>query len=160
VLLTGLSGTGKSTVTTALAALGYKAVDVDAPAWSELTAFESSDLSGLGAQQDWTWREERISQLLAEEDADVLFVSGCASNQTKFYAQFDHIVLLTAPISVMTERLATRTTNAYGKDPEELARALALKPIVEPMLRGAAHLEIDTSAPLEQVVATIVRLVA
>ena len=60
----------------------------------------------------------------------------------------------------MTERLATRTTNAYGKDPEELARALALKPIVEPMLRGAAHLEIDTSAPLEQVVATIVRLVA
>ena len=84
VLLTGLSGTGKSTVTTALAALGYKAVDVDAPAWSELTAFESSDLSGLGAQQDWTWREERISQLLAEEDADVLFVSGCASNQTKF----------------------------------------------------------------------------
>ena len=67
VLLTGMSGTGKSTVVTALAALGYKAIDVDAPAWSELTAFESADLSGLGAQQDWTWREARVSQLLAKK---------------------------------------------------------------------------------------------
>ena len=34
VLLTGVSGSGKSTVTAALAARGCRAVDLDTPAWS------------------------------------------------------------------------------------------------------------------------------
>ena len=34
VLLTGMSGIGKSTVIAALAARGYKAIDADADEWS------------------------------------------------------------------------------------------------------------------------------
>ena len=34
VLITGISGTGKSTVTAALAAHGYRAIDADLPAFS------------------------------------------------------------------------------------------------------------------------------
>jgi shikimate kinase len=89
----------------------------------------------------------------------VLFLSGTASNQVKFYKQFDHIVLLTAPASVMTERLVHRTNNPYGKDPKELARALALKETVEPLLRRGADLEIDTSVPVDEVVDKILDVV-
>jgi len=55
--------------------------------------------------------------------------------------------------------LATRTTNPYGKQPDEVARVLALQQTVEPLLRAGAGLEVDTSAPLDQVVSTVLRLV-
>lgn len=167
VLLTGMSGTGKSTVIAALAARGYKAIDADADDWSEwVHVGGDADQSGSPAEpgwvwrsKDWVWREGRIQRLLSTEDADVLFVSGCATNQVKFHAQFDHIVLLSAPARVLMERLATRTTNSYGKQPDELARILGHLHTVEPLLRRAASLEVDTSAPVERVIETILGFV-
>ena len=77
----------------------------------------------------------------------------------KFYPQFDHIVLLSAPAQVIRERLATRTNNPYGKHPDELARVLQLQRTVEPLLRRAASLEVDTSAPVGQIIEIILGLV-
>ena len=151
VLLTGMSGTGKSTVIAALAARGYKAVDTDDGDWHEWM-----DVAG---EPDWVWREDAIQRLLSTEDADVLFVSGTASNQGTFYRQFDHVFLLSAPTPVILERLATRTNNPYGKRPDELARVLRHLETVAPLLRRGATLQVDTSAPVDQVVETILRLV-
>jgi shikimate kinase len=157
ILLTGMSGTGKSSLIGELAARGHKAIDADADHWSELVRV--SGTAGVDGEFDLLWREDRIQSLLATEDADVLFLSGCAPNQVKFYSQFDHIVLLTAPAPLIVERLATRTTNPYGKHADQVARTLALKQTVEPLLRAAADLELNTSAPLDQVVASVLRLV-
>lgn len=166
VLLTGMSGTGKSTLICELAARGYKAVDLDADEWSEwvdvsddsLPSGSSVEETGIWRSQDWVWREDRIQRLLSTEDADALFVSGCAANQGKFYTQFDHIVLLSAPAHLLIERLAARTTNAYGKHPDERARILGQVQTVEPLLRRRASLEIDTSALVARVIETILGL--
>jgi shikimate kinase len=156
VLLTGMSGTGKSALIGALAARGFKAVDLDTDEWSEWVDVPD-DPDPVRPGQDWVWRADRVRRLLAAEDGDaaVLFVSGCASNQGQFRARFDHVVLLSAPARVLVERLATRTTNPYGKRPDELARVLRLQQTIEPLLRRGASLEVDTSAPLEQVLETI-----
>ena len=112
ILVTGMSGTGKSSVIADLAARGYKAADVDSPEYSEWVEV-SGDTSTLGSPEwgakDWMWREDRVQELLSTEDADLLFVSGCAANMGKFLPQFDHVVLLSAPAEVIVERLATRT---------------------------------------------------
>jgi shikimate kinase len=153
-----MSGTGTSTVVRALTARGHKAVDTDSDEWCEwVYVAGGAEQAGLDAGPDWIWREDRIQRLLATEDADVLFVSGCKSNQGKFRAQFDHIILLSAPTPVLVERLATRTTNPYGKHPDERARILGHVQTVEPLLRRAATLEVDTSVPLDQVVEAILR---
>ncbi|HEU4324263.1 MAG TPA: AAA family ATPase [Roseiflexaceae bacterium] len=147
ILLTGMSGTGKSTVIGELRARGYHAVDMDEPGWSE-----------HAPDGDWVWCEDRVRELLALEDGEVLFVSGCATNQVRFYPQFDAIVLLSAPAQVLVQRLTTRTNNPYGKRPEELAATLGYLETVEPLLRRGATCEIDTRAPIDQVVAAVVRL--
>ncbi len=149
ILLTGMSGTGKSTLIAALAARGYAAVDMDEPGWSE-----------HAPDGDWVWREDRVQEFLDHAAGDALFVGGCATNQVRFYPQFDAIVLLSAPASVLIERLATRTNNPYGKRPDELAEVLGYLETVEPLLRRGATHEIDTSAPFEDVLATVLRVAA
>jgi hypothetical protein len=72
---------------------------------------------------------------------------------------FDHIVLLSAPIETLIARLATRTNNSYGKAPEELRRFIDDVETVEPLLRRVANHEVRTTAPLNEVVTTILRLV-
>jgi dephospho-CoA kinase len=152
VLLTGMSGTGKSSVLAELRARGFKTVDTDYGGWTEQVDIPASDGP---PSKEWLWREDLIARLLSTEDGNVLFVSGAARNQTKFYPQFDHVVLLTAPVAVIAERLAARSNNPYGKDPAELAEVLFLKETVEPALRRSADLEIDTTIPLDQVVEKI-----
>ena len=146
VLLTGMSGTGKSSVVRALAARGYKAVDTD-DGWCEPVTD--------GRQR---WREDAIDELLATEDANMLFVAGCEENQVRFHPRFDLIILLSAPARTLMERLSSRTTNSYGKAPGELDRVLDDLQAVEPLLRNAAHHEVQTTMPLSDVVAAVLRL--
>jgi hypothetical protein len=75
----------------------------------------------------------------------MLFVAGTSTYQSRLYPLLDHVVLLEIPMAVAMDRLAGRTTNAYGKDPAELRRELQLRTVVEPLLRSSACLEIDTS---------------
>jgi shikimate kinase len=146
VLLTGMSGTGKSSVVRELTARGYKAVDTD-DGWCEPLPD--------GRQQ---WREDAVERLLDTEDADILLVAGCEENQVRFHPRFDHIVLLSAPLETLLERLGTRTDNPYGKAPEERRRFLEDVETVEPLLRQVATAEIRTTAP-DEVVAAILEIV-
>jgi len=139
-----MSGTGKSSLLHELAARGYRTVDTDYGDYFETVAGER------------LWREDRIRALLLGDasdtsDAAALFVQGTTRNQATFYPLFDHIVLLSAPADVLAERLATRTTNPYGKDPAELAETLDYLQTVEPLLRRAATLEVVTTVPVAQV---------
>lgn len=163
VLLTGISGVAKSTVTSELVARGYKAVDADSDAfseWVEVTGLlETAAGSSVKADRDWVWREDRIQELLSTEDAEIVFVSGCAANMSVFLPQFDHVVLLSAPADVIAERLRTRINNFYGKYPDEVARVLSLKESVEPLLRRVAGHEVDTNTHLGDVVKAVLQLV-
>jgi dephospho-CoA kinase len=159
ILITGMSGTGKSTIILDLLSRGYHAVDLDSASYSTwVDAVPDPEYPDNEVQpgKDWVWQEERVHELLSS-DIQLLFVSGCASNMSKFYPWFDHIILLTAPDEVIVKRLSTRRGNAYGHSPEEAARVLRLKQDIEPLLRGAADLEIDTSVSGRSAVDLVLR---
>jgi dephospho-CoA kinase len=143
ILVTGMSGTGKSSVLLELAKRGHKVVDTDSDEWSE---WITSD-----GEPDWIWREEKITELLTNHSSGMLFVAGCKSNQGKFYPQFDAVVLLSAPSEIILKRIETRDTNNYGKNPLERQQILEHLEFVEPLLRATASVEIDASKPLSEV---------
>jgi dephospho-CoA kinase len=144
ILITGMSGTGKSTALQILAARGHRTVDTDTDRWSRWIDLPNGE-------RDWIWREQEITDLLAGHHSGQLFVAGCKTNQGQFYPWFDHIALLSAPAEVLLARIAARTNNPYGKRPEERAAILEYVATVEPLLRATATVEIDASAPIEAV---------
>jgi shikimate kinase len=148
ILVTGMSGTGKSSALTELDRLGFRVVDTDVGGWSEW-----SDAEG-----GYAWREERMTQLLAQDDGPSLYVSGTVSNQGRFYDRFDAIVLLSAPAEVLLSRIQDRETNSYGKSPEQ--RELVLRHLVEvePLLRRTCTHELDAAEPLANIVAQLAEL--
>jgi len=152
ILITGVSGTGKSTALGELGRQGFAVTDLDAPDWSRWVRLDDDPLG------EWVWREDRVADLLTPPSDPTLFVAGCASNQGQFYPRFDAVVLLSASEGVMLRRIAARTTNDYGKQPAERDRILSDRAWVEPLLRETATHEVDGNGPVAEVVAALVAI--
>ncbi|MGW4249470.1 AAA family ATPase [Nocardia sp. NPDC004722] len=149
ILVTGMSGTGKSATLRLLAERGYPVLDTDYGGWIVL---------GPGGEP--AWDEARMAALIArhEQTGEPLFVAGTVWNQQRFYARFAQVVLLSAPEAVLLERVANRTGNAFGKTAGQRDRIRADIAEIEPRLRSVATVEIDTRAPLSDVVETLAGL--
>ncbi|HET8606875.1 MAG TPA: AAA family ATPase [Gaiellaceae bacterium] len=148
VLVTGMSGTGKSTALAELRRRGFETVDTDEPGWTEWSEREDG----------YVWREDRVAELLARDREVPLYVSGTVSNQGRFYPRFDAVVLLSAPAEILLERIASRRTNPYGKAPAERDLIREHLATVEPLLRATCTHEIDASRAAEDVVAELVAI--
>lgn len=127
----------------ALAALGYKAVDLD-------DGFCTASPTG-----ERLWDEPAVTRLLHMEDADVLFLAGCEENQVAFYPRFDHNMLLCAPRAVIVTRVTGRTNNRFGQEPGELEDILDDLENVKRQLRRGVTAEARTDRPLGNVVADV-----
>jgi dephospho-CoA kinase len=148
ILVTGMSGTGKSTALDRLAQRGYRVVDTDFGEWIR----DVPRLDGNGMEPQW--REELIDALIAdhERSGEPLFIAGTVWNQGRFHPRFDEIVLLSAPLAVILDRIANRDINPFGKTADERDRIMADTTEIEPLLRSSATVEIDTRRPLAEVV--------
>lgn len=144
VLVTGMSGTGKSTVLAELARRGHRVVDTDEDGWS-------ADVTTAAGGVERLWREDAIAELLADPSPTPLFISGCVANQGRFSPRFDAVVLLSVPEAVLLQRIASRRTNDFGKAEAERSRILRDLHEVEPLLRSGATAEIDTRRPVDEV---------
>jgi dephospho-CoA kinase len=153
VLITGMSGTGKSTLLAELAARGHRVVDTDEGGWIEPTRLE-------GGTTEPMWDERRIARLLDGSEGSTVFVAGCVANQGRFYHRFDAVVLLSAPEAVILKRIAARTTNDFGKSADERVRILSDLREIEPLLRAGATAEIDTRSPVSEVADQLERIAA
>lgn len=141
LLITGMSGTGKSTLLTGLAAHGYATLDTD--------------------YGDWTLADGRwdLPRMTAHLDAHhTIAVSGTVENQGEIADRFDHVVLLSAPLPVLLDRVAQRSDNPYGRSAADRAEIAEYLKTVEPLLRRMATVELDATHPPEQVVAAVLAL--
>lgn len=133
VLVTGMSGVGKTTVLEELRRRGHVTVDTDYDGW---------------VLADGRWDEPRMDRLL-HEHADVV-VSGTVENQGRFYDRFEQVVLMSAPVDVLIERVSRRTNNPYGRTAEQQAEIAEYVETVEPLLRQGATVELDGRKPVDE----------
>lgn len=135
VLITGMSGTGKSTALAALAQIGWQTVDTDRGGWQI-----------PGPDGDPVWDTRRIAALIdAVPPGGRLAMAGTVRNQGVFRQQFAAVILLTAPLGTMLQRVATRADNPYGSTEADRHAIAHDTDWVLPLLRTSADLELDSA---------------
>jgi dephospho-CoA kinase len=151
VLVTGMSGTGKSSALAALARRGHHVVDTDDPGW----IVESQTPDG----PEPLWDLDKVGKFLDHHRVGWLFIAGCVANQRALYDRFDAVVLLSAPVDVVLERVTDRA-NPFGSKSEDRAKIAGDVAAFEPLLRAGADHEIVTTAPIANVVSALEQVAA
>ena len=105
LLVTGVSGAGKSTVARRLSAWGHRALSLDADdrlcSWTDLDGHrvarpEQPDTPWLAAHH-WRWDPARLDEIIAQARADgveTLWLCGQAANAGELVDRFDAYFLL------------------------------------------------------------------
>jgi shikimate kinase len=88
-----------------------------------------------------------------------VFVSGCAENMGRLFHLIDEIVLLSAPVVTVMERLAERPEGGYGSGEDDRRKVRELISTIEPRLRELASHEIDTRGSTAATVDAVLRAV-
>jgi AAA domain len=169
VWVTGNSGVGKSTVCTVLKSLGELAFDADWEGfnhWVDRTSGRVVAEPPYPVPAGWldrfAWRISRaeVEAVGAREHGKTAFLCGSAENEADVWDLFDLVVCLVVDNETLLDRLQTRTTNAFGKHPEELAAALGSNDSVESTYRRFGAMIIDGSLPATEIASTILAAAA
>ena len=167
--ITGVSGTGKSTVRVELARRGYQSFDTDEDGiagWRLRTTGEEVYDPGAGNHpatwlQDhcWTINRARVEQLALMARDQMVFLCGSVENEDEVWELFDIVICLVLDESTLRERLATRTTNKFGKAPAELNAILGWNRTIEASYRELGALVVNAdqapTAVVDQVLVNV-----
>lgn len=164
ILITGVSGSGKSAVCAELNKRGYKAYDIeemhDLFNWRNkntgdiIDDLDNQDLE-LVKQHDWVCNKKALEKIMSE-NKDTTFYCGTASNTDEIFDMFDMVFLLIADNETTRKRLSTRETNNFGRTEEVQEWVLTWKEWWENHLVKKGATVIDANRNIKEVVDEII----
>jgi dephospho-CoA kinase len=159
IFITGLAGTGKTTVINELVRRGYNAYSTEELGLNQhLDTLSSKVVKRPAPPMDYTrykniWNLPKIKRLLTNDD--LVFIADLNSAQDDYYRLFDKVIVLTIDKETQKDRLLTRNTNPhdYGKHPEDLKRILNVHDSEQAKLTSIQNsVAIDSTQPLQIVI--------
>jgi dephospho-CoA kinase len=167
VWITGVSGTGKSTVRLELAGRGFRSFDTDEDgiaAWHLRTTGEAIHDSDAGNRPDgflrhrWAINRSRVEELALMARDQLVFLCGAVENEDEVWDLFDVVVCLVLDEATLRARLATRTTNRFGRTRVELNAILSRNRTTEATYRGVGAFVVSAAQPVAVVADQILEL--
>lgn len=165
VWVTGVPGTGKSTVRRELVRRGHAAFDADEDGfrmWRDTSTQEPIVDPGRGHRPpDWRHRAwypivpERV-EALRERDDEIVYLAGSVPNERDVWELFDRHVCLVVDDDTLRHRILTRTDNAFGKEPDVLETIISWNADVRERYTGYGAVIVDASLPVEVVADAVV----
>lgn len=161
ILITGVAGVGKTSLSNKLNELGYKSYDIDdVPGLFSMIHRETKlpiknhdnfDIEKVKVMT-WVCDIDNLKSLIKNEQNDLTFYCGGGSNVYEFMKLFDKVVLLTINLETNKYRLSTREDNDFARTSEVQEYVLSKKDDWEKEMikRGSiivdAHQNIDLLA--------------
>lgn len=163
-LITGIAGSGKSTIKQSLVDLGYTAYDIDdgMAHWvnrtTKFTTPYNPDLVPMTDGHDWLVNKPALTHAISSDD--VVFICGSAHDLYQYKEHFTEIFLLQYPSEdAVKTRLLSRTNNSYGKDPKELESILGYWKAYEQKYIERSATTIDCTEPLAETLRKLITTV-
>lgn len=168
VLLTGVAGTGKSTLVKALNERGIVSLDLhDVPelfSWRDNKTKEKVEYAPVESVE-WFNTVERLcdipmlKELLSQHEDIVAAGTTGESNQEEFLSLFDKVILLQADIQTLIYRMQTRTNRSgYGKTKAEQDDNVEWQKEFDPKILSFGAIPVSTEGELNDVVDKIITL--
>ena len=160
-LITGRSGTGKSTVCKELLKRGYVAFDGDSvpglAGWVDIATGQKVNTDYPGHDHvgkfNWNWDETVLKKLL--QDNEDVFLCGSANNAYNFYPLFDTVFVLNLEPDEQRRRINNRVEHDYGKDLAVQDSIIAYQKESVEVARNRGATIVDSMPPVDQIVSDI-----
>ena len=168
--ITGISGSGKTTVLSELRNRGYEAYDVDEA--GPATAKWHNDATGYIHPKSSVKQEDRTPEFLAQHSWKVpraevidlaqnartkdIFLGGSISNESELSDLFSRVFALIIDDKTLTHRLKARTNNDWGKSSHELNKTIAANRGLEECYQKLGYVIIDATQPSDVIALKIV----
>lgn len=160
--ITGVSGTGKTTIIGELQRRGEIAWDADKEFcdWRNRTTGEKTSHEGPRPadwvdENGWFIDPARVREFKESAGDRVAYLAGAVENENEVWDLFDTVVCLTADDDTIRHRLTNRTENSFGKSDKEMAMVLGWNAEIEKQYRAYGAMIINASQPLTDVVDAI-----
>jgi dephospho-CoA kinase len=165
ILITGVTGTGKSAICDELKNLGYKAFSiedidglftmVDKKTGKRFKNYDNDNFE-MVKQADWICDKKKLQRLMRKNSDGIVFYNGTASNLDDLLPLFDKIFLLKVSQKILRERLSTRTSNDFARTAEVQKWVFSWKKWWEDRIKEKGAIVIDASRPLREVANDII----
>jgi dephospho-CoA kinase len=165
--ITGIAGAGKSAVASELKAKGYEAYDTDDDGFAQWRNNNTGYIHPKSSvkpeartevflkNHSWIVPIDKINDLAKRAEHKDIFLCGVAYNESEFWHLCKDVFVLTLDDETLKKRLATRTGNDWGKQPQELQHTLELQQKTNKTYQEAGHTIVDATLPIERVVNSI-----
>jgi adenylate kinase family enzyme len=166
VLITGISGAGKSTIAAVLIRRGLTAIDADngpflartVDAADNVVAEEDEpaepDFAWL-SEHSWAWDPARLDELIQAAAPATLYVCGGAANELELADRFTRVFLLEIDEPTMLARIDARQDNDWGHVGDTREYLRRRRSGLQDRLRASGAIPIDATQPLDRVVDAI-----
>lgn len=170
-LITGNSGTGKTTVADELRRRGFEVHDFDdiLARWrNDETGYVHPKSSVKAPQRtpdflknhSWVVPRDELVSAIKQCHEDNIFFAGLASNLSEIVDLFDKVFALDVSDSELKKRINERDNNDWGKSPEELKQTLSRQSALRKSYRDSGFTIIDASQATDLITGNILENVS
>jgi len=166
VLITGVSGTGKSTIVKALREKGIVALDfADFPELCSWRNKETKERVGFPPSPDLAWFDVngrycdiKMLKELLDQHKDVVVGGVASANHAEYFGLFDKVILLQCDPKTVMSRMQTRPS-VWDKSKSVQEQAVDWQKEFDPELLACGAIPINAEEGVDEIVEKIIALI-
>jgi dephospho-CoA kinase len=169
VLISGIAGSGKSTIARYLSLIGLEAYGIEdmngmfkACRKDTGELFKDYDPSNMDHVQNMMWGcdVDLLKGLIENQKNEIAFYAGVTFDMDEIIPLFDKFILLSASPEVLHRRLCTRAERQYGGTEEVRQKVLQVKDDFEQRMRKKGAIVVNADGDLDAISKGIIEVIS